>query len=1073
MPWSRTCGLRAIALVLALASAAHAAPSPYCPGTCDSGLACGSDDDCEGAACTFADACLPGLARLVAAVVPEGPGGLNDAASGWTCGLVTCEPEADHLRFASDYGITEVAAKEIALAPGKRYLAVAEMRADPGTWGYFDITSRGIAAVSDVVVADDWTRVTAFFEVPQLHVGSIQFRLHADGPGALGIRRIALLELTDYGVFVRFTLASPPVAARFSAGPMQRHAADGPGYEPVACVGDPMPGCIDPALLVADVAAGEPSAWLAVSRMFASPGGRVTIPWLVTADGAPLIGARVEVEVAFAPDPTAVVWSRERTLGGDRVGLVLPEGVPHPDDLSSVPSFVGDAIARDRAVVTPATARPEVYKVGATVATIDRFDVPAAMDEGLDLLAELGLNAASYFSKNPDPSTREKATALGLVNRIVDARDVAAGTTDFDLAAIEAQLDATFADPDWESRSDAEGARLLVMGRGRGLALAGPAYRAAYVAWLEAEGVAPADLGLTSLAAAEPLEGFSPEALAATRPDPADEDAARRFVYALRFWNVATAKVYALVREVFGARFGATPTAFDNGAPFLAPTSQWSYGAEFQTLVKQRATDAFFGDATFGGPDDCLAWRMGVYADYVAGITAPWREAADSRGEQFPLATHVHADRGDVGAKLLELAARQVEWFDYFAYGPYDLAARAGAGGLGAASAGWLERVAQANTLLAKAEPYLYGARRSPSPIVMLASQVDSVWSDAGAVTNEEIGWHMALSQAHLPVDFMLEDEIAQGLLSNPLIERRVLIVMRKHVSRAAWQAINRWVDDGGVLIVGGGLATHDEFGQYDQTRAEQALYFADDGGAGSETITWSNTRGGASFAYSGAWSEVASVVGTPVAFAREDRVVAMRIPRSRGRIYAIGLGLGAHYRLPETGCDLDRPAELPQPPSGFSKAMREVMADLVETAGVNAPLRSEAATIALHRMTAADGSPLVLAVPHAAGEVALALTIPELARCEHVTELLEGFDLPLTFGAILTTLRGPALFTWDRTQCAPEVEPDAQPEVVEPAPPRAEGCHGAGDAEAAALSTVAALAWVITWRRRRRSPRA
>ena len=1058
--------------MLLAAGSVHAAPSPYCPGTCDSGLACGSDGDCEGAECTFVDACLPGLSRLVAAVVPEGPGGLNDAANGWTCGLVTCEPDVDHLRFASDYGIAEVASKEIALEPGKRYLAVAEMRAAPGTWGYFDIASRDIAATSDPIVDEAWTRVTAFFEVPELHVGAIQFRLHADGPGALGIRRIALLELSDYGVFVRFTLVSPG-AARLSPGPIQRHSADGPGYEPVACIGDPVPGCIDATLLAVDVDAGEPSRWLSVSRVFGAPRGRVTIPWLLTRDDAAVTGATVRVEVAFAPDPAAIVWSQERTLHGDRVGLVLPEGVPHPDDLASVPGFVGDAIARDRAVLTPAAARPAAYKVAATVATIDRFDAPSAVDGGLDLLADLGLNAASYFSKNPEPATRAKATTLGLVNRIVDAREVAADTIDYDLAAIRAHLVATFADPAWDSRAAADAERLLVMGRGRGLPLAGPAYRAAYVAWLEAEGVDATTLGLTSLDAAEPLDAMTPEAVVARRPDPSDAAAAHRYIYALRFWNVASAKVYALVREVFGERFGATSTALDSGAALITPSSQWSSGVDFQTLVKQRAVDAFFGDATFGGHDDCLAWRMGAYADYVAGITAPWREAAQARDERFPLATHVHADRGDVGAKLLELAARGFEWFDYFAYGPYDLAPRDGAGGLGPASATWLDRVARANTLLAKAEAHLHGATRAASPIVMLASQVDSVWTDAAALTNEEIGWHMALSQAHLPVDFMLEDEVAQGLLSNPLLERRVLLVMRKHVSRAAWQAIDRWVEDGGVLIIGGGLATHDEFGQYDQGRAEQALYFADEGGAGSETITWTNARGGASFAYSGAWSEVSSVVGTPIALAREGRVVAMRIPRSRGRIYALGLGLGAHYRLPETGCDMDRPATLPQPPSGFSKAMREVMSDLVTSAGVSAPLRSETATIALHRMVAADGSPLVLAVPHAVGEVALALTIPELARCEQVTELLEGFELPLTFGAILTTLRGPALFTWDRTQCAPEPEPDTGPEIAEPSPPRDEGCHGAGDAEAAALSTLGALAWLITWRRRRRSPRA
>ncbi len=1076
-----------LALFVSLAVPARAAPSHYCPGTCaDTGAACGSDGDCDGPVCAFADACLPGLARLVAAVVPEGPGGLNDAASGWTCGLLDCNADVDHLSFKSDYGITAIATKDIALKPGKRYLAIAEMRADPGAWGYFDIAGDDIGGVSDEAVAPEWTRVTAFVTVPASpsgHTGQILFRLHADGPGYVGIRNIALLELRDYGVFLRFELLSPARPARFDAGFILRHAGDGPGFYPVACPAESVPvaGCVDPALLSVQAAAGDATPWIEVSRMFGpAPGGwRVTIPWDLSdpIDGQPIDGGRVAVTVAFAPDDSGAsnVWVGEREVVGNRIGVVLPEGVPSPVELLATPGFVADAIANDRAVLAaagaPPSAQPRAFKVGTMVNTIDIFDAPAAIaEDGLRLLAELGLNAADYFTDVPSAGERDLAQRLGLVNRFLHAEGLlgVAGYSDidFDPAAIETLVESVLDDPYWArevGEAAAAGTRFAILGDEiGGLSFAGPMYRAAYVAWLEEAGVTAADLGLESLSEALPLESFGWWKIPDVRPlDPAaDVAAARRYYYALRFWNEATAETYAIARRSMVARFGDMPAAHNAGSPLGGLYFQSALGSDFQAMARHRAVTGFFGEGFLGYQDDCHAWQLGVYADYVAGVTSPWREAAAARGESFPLASYLHAYRGDIGAKMLELAARGFEWFNHYSYGPYDLSTGDGAGGLGEPSRPWLERVRAGSELLAMAEPWLIGATREPASIVMLASQVDNIWSDADGVTAEEIGWHLALTQAHHPVDFMLEDEIAQGLLENPLVSRKVLIIMRKHVSAAAWSAIARWVDAGGTLILGGDLATHDELGQYDRARSEWTLFFADPGGSpGSETIRWANTRGSASFAYAGAWSELVSIVGTAVGFSDDERAVALRIPRGRGRIYALGLGLGAHYRLPETTCDGTRPAALAQRPSGFSAVTREVMSDLVEAGGAAPSVRADAPSVALHRLTSAAGEPLVLAIPWANEPVSLALTIPELARCERVREVLEGRELPVTFGSVLATLDGPAIFTWSTADCAPPVVVEPAPEVVEPSPPRADGgCGGAQTSGIVGLFAVLTL---------------
>lgn len=1078
--WARACGWSVLAGVFGVGVVAHAAPHPLCPGSCEGGTsACGGDDDCEIGPCVFADECLPGLAGLVAEVVPEGPGGLNDPRLGWTCGYVSCAAADTHLEVASDYGITAVATKDIALQPGRRYLALAEMRADEGTWGYFDVVAFDVGGTSEPVVAPEWTPVSAFFEVPMGHSGPIQFRLHVDGPGRVGVREIRLLELRDYGLFVRFRVPSQPGAARVSAGFMLRQAGDGPGYYPGRCGEVIDATCVDPALLTADAEPGAPTPWLEASRWFpAGAGWRVTAAWHVSAlpEEVPVEGGAVEVEVAWAPREDAITWRGEHVFEGDRFALSLPEGVPHPLRLSSEPVFVADTVARDRAAVTPAATRPTTFKVGTIVNILEPFESSRAfVRDGLALLADLGLTAAAWFTALPTPEDRAAATELGLVDRFVHAEHLLQPATytevDFDRDALAAMVEANLEDPYWERElggvSDPTRVFAILGDEIGGLAFAGPAYRAAYLEWLAQQGVSAEELGLARLENALPLESMGWWRVPEVRPDPeADPLAARRYLYALRFWNQATAEAYALGRRALAERFGALPAAFNAGTPLAGTYFQLALGADLQAMAKGGALSGFLGEGFLGYLDDCLAWQLGVYADYAAGVTAPWREAAAARGERFPLASYLHAYRGDSGAKLLELAARGFEWFNHYSYGPYDLSTGDGAGGFGVISAPWLERVRDGSELLARAEPLLAGATRPPSPIVMLASQSDSVWTDEGGVTSEEIGWHLALSHSHHPIDFMLEDEVAAGLLDHPFIERRVLIVMRKHVSNAAWRAIERWVEAGGTLILGGGLATHDEYGAFVRDREAWSLVFADGGEAGGqEVLRWATPSGTASFSYGGPWRRLVSIIGTPIAVSDDDRPVAMRIARGRGRIVALGLDLGTHYGQPELTCDGTRPANLPQRPSGFSAVVRAVIAGLVEDAGASAPVRADAPTLSIHRLLTRAGAPLVLVIPWGNGPVSAALVIPEAARCSRVREEIEGAELPLTFGTLLATIERPAIFTWRAEDCERPIEPEPTPEVVEPEPrTRDEGCAGGGGAGTLLLAVGGLAAIARRW---------
>lgn len=299
--------------MLALASSlALAEPNDLCPGACPDGAPCGSPSDCGGEACTFPDACLPGLSALIEAVEPELPNALNTYDSGWACGYLTCVPTADELAFSSAFGIYTYAIKDLTLAPGRTYLLRALLGADPGAFGYLDVVSYDLDADSPWVWdAPVPVPVTIWFEVPATHTGPVELHLHADGTGSLHLSDVVIYDLTDYQVWLRFAAPDATGPVRFTDGWVLRHgiAADDPhGYYPRACYGPVGPTCIDPALTDTVAAPGAFSPWLEVSAMF-DGGWRASHAWDVTdaTTGAPLNDTTVQVQLAWAPDPDAVL----------------------------------------------------------------------------------------------------------------------------------------------------------------------------------------------------------------------------------------------------------------------------------------------------------------------------------------------------------------------------------------------------------------------------------------------------------------------------------------------------------------------------------------------------------------------------------------------------------------------------------------------------------------------------------------------------------------------------------------------------------------------------------------------
>ncbi|MCC6621395.1 MAG: hypothetical protein IT385_09070 [Deltaproteobacteria bacterium] len=1055
----------AVAVTTVATGEAGAVPNPRCAGACEDGVtACGGASDCDAGRCAFPDACLPGFAGLIEAVLPEAPGGVDDPTT-WSCGALSCRVEGEALRFASTFGVDAMAVKDLVLEPGRRYLVRAEMRSDPGAWGWLEVSGEDLLARAPELVGEEPWRPTSV--VVDLPAGStpraLQLRLHAGGEGELGIRRVVVYVLGTWGVWLRLGVAEPAdVGATFELARVLRHVDDPPGPSPRPCADGPLAGCVDPRFASFVAEPGGRTPWIEVSAMFAG-GERATLAWDVATDGAegdqPL---SVLAEVAWAPDPATIIWADRLTVtdGAPRFALALPEGAPSPDVVRAHIGWVRDAIADDRASLTPAARSPQRVALGAMVNEIDEFDAWPAIAEGaLALEVELGLNAASYLTAVPRAEDHALARSLGLTRRIVDASALlpADATYDLDLAAIRDEVRARLSAPRWTelagALADPDDALALTGPMGR--ALAGPAYRAAFHAWLAeraaADGLAPEDLGVARFEDVPPLEGSVAGAgeLAARRPDPIDPHAARRFVWAWRFWQIAVDRLWDAARDAWRE---ATDTAWRLLGELDATTMPRASGGMSMTLLDASAEH------------DCHVWDIGFAADRAAGHASPWRTS------DYALLARVDAARGDLGRKLLELMVRGFDAFELARYGPHDLAYSGAGGGLGARSRPWLDRVARAAELVAAAEGPLAGARRAVSPVVILGAESDAAWTDLAGPTPDELGWHMALSQSHVPVDVMPESEIAAGRLEGPDAPRRLLFVLRRHVSKEAFVAIRRWVEGGGTLVLGPDIASHDELGQLDIERATWLAIAPGTAEEGAVTVQWLTPDGLATFEYDGPTSQLVGVGATTLAVVGEDRPVVVRVPRGRGRVLAIGLRMGEVYRRPVDACDR-RPAALPPiHPGALSGAMRRAMASVASPLDAIRDVTADDPRLSIHALSAPTG-PVVVVVSWASEPIDVVLSAAAWRGCDLVHEHVDDFTLPVIFGSALLRIDRAAVLTWDPSACErpavvePVVLEDAREEDVRPRPADDDGCSGGAPAGWLALALVAVA------RARRRAP--
>lgn len=312
-----------------------------------------------------------------------------------------------------------------------------------------------------------------------------------------------------------------------------------------------------------------------------------------------------------------------------------------------------------------------------------------------------------------------------------------------------------------------------------------PRCRERYEAYLRAHGVTANDVGFADAAAIKPFplwqfveKGKKGPVLTLT-PAPTGAAAALNYYYTFRFMTYATGQLFPDAAAAFAK--AKIPLFAMQG-----PTPSWSGASlDWHEFYDQKANTAAVWETSNRDP---RVWQFESYlADIMRGIAQRLR---------LLIGTLVKPHRGAPEQRLLAAVSRGATTIEWYTYGP-DYAR----GDSFSQRPDLLDRVAKVNRLLARAEDRLYGARWAGQPEVAFvtprSSEILGKATNLGVTAFENAKWvYLALAHAHIPVDILSEQQLAEGKLDR----YKVIYVPGPHLRRDAATQLRRWVEAGGLL---------------------------------------------------------------------------------------------------------------------------------------------------------------------------------------------------------------------------------------------------------------------------------
>ncbi|MCX7598423.1 MAG: hypothetical protein N2512_06090, partial [Armatimonadetes bacterium] len=301
--------------------------------------------------------------------------------------------------------------------------------------------------------------------------------------------------------------------------------------------------------------------------------------------------------------------------------------------------------------------------------------------------------------------------------------------------------------------------------------------RAGFRKLLQQKGFQPADFGKSSWDEITPI----------TREEATDAPSRRLYYWSIEYRDLTNA---LLVHEAHKASEKHLGKHILTSVNFTdAPLSGWSWGL-------------------IDGPDWFLYGRLGATSmlwsedwaclgPQVSGYIADMLRAA-ARPRNLPTGEYIICnDNRTLEQRAFSALMHGVRILQFYCYGPY----YAFVDGMVSDNPETQKTLGITLRKIARADQFLHAAKVVKAQVAILYGKSHEIWQKDPAVATERRTMYLAMQHAHVPVDMVSEEDVADGILK----DYRVLYVTESNLRRDAARAMAEWVQAGGTLCMGAG----------------------------------------------------------------------------------------------------------------------------------------------------------------------------------------------------------------------------------------------------------------------------
>jgi len=559
-------------------------------------------------------------------------------------------------------------------------------------------------------------------------------------------------------------------------------------------------------------AAGQSAPWVDLQSALGK--GVASVRFVFSAGKQPLKGVKATVAVATADNDASIVRSITDSDPGNVISLRIPADLDM--DRQWLLSIREDTRRRLDEVKSFKLAEgplpKKIWCMAGFRSNGQFYTDPGIAQMDFDIIKALGMNGFWEQNGGQPGELRKMAEARGIKRTTVYWRSVESLPRDKD-GMVRLDYDALGSFIDRVYRQDIDSTRKAhpygvpqaivdLMDEPAGAAFGGPEYEQSFRLFCRENRLTSDFFGKASWEQVKPPRFnwwtyFKDRAAI----DCSDLHARRLWYWAIRHWDHATARMYALATRAVQQYAGdiAIGTRVNVGPP-------WFY--DYGTLP--RGIDIFeFGKlkgVTLGFNEDWIGLGSPRFPLEINTLLMDWSRAA-ARPEEPLMGCYItrDADRAAVKLRTFACLARNAKVFDFYYYGPtythFDPWSD---------NSSMVQGVGELLRDVGQVDDLLWEARPPNAEVAILYSKSWPVWKEDDTEQVEQTMAYVALLHAGIPVDIVSDEQVVDGWLDKG--KYKALYVVNESIPAAALAAIEKWVTGGGHLWAGGWAGMKDEY---------------------------------------------------------------------------------------------------------------------------------------------------------------------------------------------------------------------------------------------------------------------